>query len=204
MWVLKTYAFCKGQNSQKPILFIGFLEVPWNYLTRSRVRRLPHNSIGYGNGTYTSDSCVKLVGDRFGKFQRHGVLEDCPIVRFLGQMVSSGKPFIWLPNELPYFAMSSGDVQISAEKCKLHYVDRVDDFVPIFKEQLQFSKGLAGEVADPVPPAHPLGRPAQVDPDVPDHSSDGDDEGEEPIDRMRRLVAEESSMPHVSQEGEKV
>ena len=130
------------------------------------------------------------------KFQRHGVLEDRPIVRFLDQMVSSGKPFIWLPNELPYFAMSSGDVQISAEKCKLHYVDRVDDFVPIFKEQLQFSKGLAGEVADPVPPAHPLGRPAQVDPDVPDHSSDGDDKGEEPIDRMRRLVADTKSSQH--------
>ena len=27
----KTYAFCKGQNSQKPTLFIGFLEVPLVY-----------------------------------------------------------------------------------------------------------------------------------------------------------------------------
>ena len=31
MWVLKTYAFCKGQNCQKPFLFIGFLNVPVVY-----------------------------------------------------------------------------------------------------------------------------------------------------------------------------
>ena len=124
---------------------------------------------------------------------------------------------------IPYLAMSSDDVHISADKRKVHSADRVDDFVPIFNQQLRFSKGLAGEVADPVPLAHPLERPAQVDPGVPDHSSDGDDEGEEPVDRMRRLVAdaeslqhkllalsEESSMPdlqsisHASQEGEKV
>ena len=57
MWVLKTYAFCKGQNSQKTILFIGFLEVPWNYLTRSRVRRLPPNSIGYSKRDFTVETC---------------------------------------------------------------------------------------------------------------------------------------------------
>eukprot|EP00435_Cladocopium_sp_Y103_P013784 s3013_g3.t1 len=123
-------------------------------------------------------------------------MEDCPIVRSLGQIVSSGKPFMWLPNELPYFAMSPDDVQISADKCRLHYADRVDDFVPVFKEQLQFSRGLAGEVAEPSHPAHPVERPAQVDPDAQDHSSDGDDEGEEPIDRMRRLVADAESLQH--------
>jgi hypothetical protein len=123
-------------------------------------------------------------------------MEDCPIVRSLSQIVSSGKPFVLLPNELPYLAMSSDDVHISADKRKVHSADRVDDFVPIFNQQLRFSKGLAGEVADPVPLAHPLERPAQVDPDVPDHSSDGDDEGEEPVDRMRRLVADAKSSQH--------
>ena len=123
-------------------------------------------------------------------------MEDCPIVGSLSQIVISGKPFVWLPNELPYLAMSSDDVHISADKRELHSADRVDDFVPILNQQLRFSKGLAGEVADPVPLAHPLERPAQVDPDVPDHSSDGDDEGEEPVDRMRRLVVDAKSSQH--------
>ena len=92
--------------------------------------------------------------------------------------------------------MSSDDVHISADKRKLHSADRVDDSVPIFNHQLRFSKGLAGEVANPVPLAQHLERPAQVDPDVPDHSSGGDDEGGEPVDRMRRLVADAKSSQH--------
>jgi hypothetical protein len=44
MWVIKTYVFCKGQNSQKPTLFVGFFNIPWNCTTTSRVRHLPPNS----------------------------------------------------------------------------------------------------------------------------------------------------------------
>ena len=38
MWVLKTYVFCKGQNSQKPIHFIRISKSHRFMLARSRVR----------------------------------------------------------------------------------------------------------------------------------------------------------------------
>jgi hypothetical protein len=39
-----------------------------------------------------------------------------------------------MPGELPFFANSSDDVQIAADESQPHHAQRVEDFVPIFRE----------------------------------------------------------------------
>ena len=64
------------------------------------------------------------------------MLDDCPIARSLAEIVDSGKPFIWLPNQLPYFVNSWKDISIRC-KGKALVADRLDDGVPVFKEIIQ-------------------------------------------------------------------
>ena len=66
-----------------------------------------------GNGYYTADSCVSLNG---------------PIVRSLGQIVASGKPFIWLPDQLPFFCQDGEAVQMTFDSTKNHTASRVEDY----------------------------------------------------------------------------
>ena len=78
MWVLKTYAFCKGQNSQKPTLFVGFFKIPWNCTTTSRVRRLPPNSKG------DSLTCFKVgftSAEFFNNLLAWSVIDAAPIFK---------------------------------------------------------------------------------------------------------------------------
>ena len=63
-------------------------------------------------------------------------MDDCPLVRSMGQIVASGKPFIWIPDQLPYFAETVDDVQVTANATRIHVADRIDDFVPVFKEHV--------------------------------------------------------------------
>ena len=76
-------------------------------------------------------------------------MDDCPLVRSMGHIVASGKPFIWIPDQLPYFAETVDDVQVTAHATRIHVADRIDDFVPVFKEHVNASgpKALAWEVA---------------------------------------------------------
>jgi hypothetical protein len=60
-----------------------------------------------GNGPFTSDTCIELQGESFGQ-ARFNMMNDYPLVRSLGQIVSSGKPFVWMPGErifLPILVM---------------------------------------------------------------------------------------------------
>ena len=113
-----------------------------------------------GNGTFTSDTCVELQGQNFWQ-ARFNMMNDCPLVRSLRQIVSPRKPFVWMPGELPFFANSVDDVQIAADESQLHHAPRVEDFVPIFRENLKavVSKAFVGEAKPPAPTAveqHPL------------------------------------------------
>ena len=110
-----------------------------------------------GNGAFTSDTCVDLQGESFGQ-ARFNVMNDCPLVRSLGQIVSSGKPFIWMPGEMPFFANSSDDVQIAADESQLLFAQRVEDFGPIFRENFKaaVSKALAsGSIQEDLVPECP-------------------------------------------------
>ena len=55
-----------------------------------------------GNGCVNSDTAIIANGSKFGDASFH-VMQSCPLVRSLGQIVESGKPFVWLPGQLPFF-----------------------------------------------------------------------------------------------------
>lgn len=80
-----------------------------------------------GNGSYTADSCVSLNGPTFGHAS-FCVMEDCPIVRSLGQIVASGKPFIWLPDQLPFFCQDGDAVQMTFDSTNNHTASRVEHY----------------------------------------------------------------------------
>ena len=130
-----------------------------------------------GNGTFTSDTCVDLQGESFGQ-AKFNVMDDCPLVRSLGKVVSSGKPFVWMPGEMPFFANSSDDVQIAADESQLLYAQRVEHFVPIFRENFKaaVSKALAGGSIeeDVVPECPPPSDPEDEDRFV-DNGQGGED-----------------------------
>ncbi len=71
-----------------------------------------------GNGNVTSDSVVHANGSQLGK-AAFCMLDACPLVRSLGQLVESGMPFIWLPGELPYLGVDSQSIQVVADKTKI-------------------------------------------------------------------------------------
>ena len=153
-----------------------------------------------GNGTFVSDSCISLDGSSFGKASYH-VMNDCPLVRALGKIVQDdGKPFVWIPGELPFFGKSKDVVQVAADESQIIQADRVEDGVPIFVEDVDVScrtYALAagdGEVVveDPAPP--PVAPPVEGG----EHLSDADSEDgdEEPLPRAQRLQAEARSIQH--------
>lgn len=62
------------------------------------------------------------------------VMQSSPLVRSLGQIVESGKPFVWLPGQLPFFGFGCDAVQLAADSERVITADEVDDHVPIFSE----------------------------------------------------------------------
>lgn len=81
-------------------------------------------------------SAFRLEGSSFGKASYH-VMNDCPLVRALGKIVQDdGKPFIWVPGELPSFGKSKDALQVAAGKSQVIHANRVEDGVPIFAEDV--------------------------------------------------------------------
>ena len=150
-----------------------------------------------GNGQVTSDSIVLANGDQFGSAS-FCMLEACPLVRSLGQLVEAGRPFVWIPGELPFLGADMHSVQVTADKTKIVHANRVDDYVPIFSETIQFddtSFGLAAS-SSAAPPAAP--EPVADAAEVPVADGDGDSENddEEPLNRHARLYRESRSIEH--------
>ena len=59
----------------------------------------------------------------------------------MGKIVASGMPHIWITNELPYHVTDRSKLQVICPLKYRIYADRVDDHVPIFKENVRFSAG---------------------------------------------------------------
>ena len=121
-----------------------------------------------GNGCVNSNTSINANGSKFGGASFH-VMQSCPLVRSLGQIVGSGKPFVWLPGQLPFFGLDVNAVQLAADSERLFVADKVDDHVPIFSETMQFeapySFGLPAvdaahgdrpPVEEPQPPEVPI------------------------------------------------
>ena len=152
-----------------------------------------------GNGTTNSTESFSFHGSSFGTFE-HRILDNCPIARSLGEVVSSGRPFIWLPNELPFFGESVEKVQVACVGQRLT-ADRIEENVPVFKETIQVAPGRSSAmqgVATEIPSALPAGEAGEnEDPPAVVHSdADSEDAAEEPLDRMARLVRESQTLEH--------
>ena len=83
-----------------------------------------------GNGHVTSDSVVHANGNQVGK-TAFCMLDACPLVRLLGQLVEAGMLFVWIPGELPYLGTDPTAIQVSADQNTLIVANRVEDHVPI-------------------------------------------------------------------------
>ena len=154
-----------------------------------------------GNGVTSSGTFLTTTSDAFGSVESC-VLQSCPVVRSLGQLVElQRKPFVWLPGST--FGTDEDCVQIIWDSDRVIYAHKVDDFVPVFREQIKFGgDGLhralaAGEAApaapaeEPAPAAPPDDPPVEPPPPVPGEGSGADDEGEEDAPtKTQRLITE--------------
>ena len=153
-----------------------------------------------GNGVTSSGTFLTTTSDAFGSVESY-VLQSCPVVRSLGQLVElQRKPFVWLPGSMPFFGTDTDCIQITWDSDRVIYAHKVDDFVPVFREQIKFGgDGLhralaAGESAPAAPaeapaPPIPAGDPPlppppdapheEPPPPVPGEGSGADDEGDE-------------------------
>ena len=60
------------------------------------------------------------------------MLDSCPLVRSVGQLIDAGRPFVWMPGELPLLGADVDSEQVTSDKHRLVYANRVEDHVPIF------------------------------------------------------------------------
>ena len=164
-----------------------------------------------GNGQAESTQGVVLHGSDFGSVE-HRILADCPLVRSLGELVESGKPFVWMPGQMPFFVQSCRDVIVSV-KGPVVRAHRVDDYVPVFQETIQVASPKDLAFPSKAVAVEPASAPSV--PDVVEHADDSSDvrgeevapggegasdadseSGEEPFTRIQRLQKEASSLEH--------
>ena len=127
------------------------------------------------------------------------MFESCPLVRSLGQLVDAGRPFVWMPGELPFLGADVNSVQVTADMNNIVYANRVEEHVPIFSETIQFDETSHGLVASSSAP--PLASEPAAD-SAPIPAADGDEDGdsenddEEPLNRHARLDRESQPIEH--------
>eukprot|EP00439_Symbiodinium_sp_Y106_P016326 s6477_g2.t1 len=119
---------------------------------------------------------------------------------------------------MPFFGTDEDCIQITWDSDQVIYAHKVDDFVPVFREQIKFGgDGLhralaAGESApaapaeapapaipadDPPLPPPPDAPPEEPPPPVPGEGSGADDEGEEDApSKAQRLITDAQSLQH--------
>ena len=149
-----------------------------------------------GNGTTESTHSISIHGHQFGTHD-HRVLEDCPIARSLAEIVDSGKPFIWMPNQLPYFVENVKDISVRC-KGKTLVAERLDDGVPVFKEIIQLhSTASAFPVSSSSAPRPDKGKEPATGSSVPVRAPELADESEEEAGgREEELLRESMSLRH--------
>ena len=90
-----------------------------------------------GNGRTESSSTFNTIRAIFGHHKSY-VLNSCPTVRSVGEIINQGFAFIWLPDELPFFVPKDA-LQMTADSSRVHKASRVEGNVPIFSEDVQFA-----------------------------------------------------------------
>lgn len=86
-----------------------------------------------GNGHVNGDTSNLAHGNKFGDASCC-MMNSCPIVRSMGQIVATRKPFDWLPGEWPFFGRDVSGVQIAADAEQMIVASKIDEHMPIFSE----------------------------------------------------------------------
>ncbi|CAE7694349.1 TIM17 [Symbiodinium sp. CCMP2592] len=114
---------------------------------------------------------------------------------------------------MPFFGTSEDCVQITWDSDRVIYAHKVDDYVPVFREQIRFGgdglhRALAAGESAPAAPAEvpapavpaedpPLPPPVAPPPADPGEGSGADDEGDEDAPtKAQRLITEAQSLEH--------
>ena len=89
-----------------------------------------------GNGR-TESSSINTIGAIFGPHKSY-VLNSCPTVRSMGEIMNQGFAFTWLPHELSFFVPKDA-LQMTADGSRVHKASMVEGDAPIFSEDVQFA-----------------------------------------------------------------
>ena len=137
--------------------------------------RTAGESLKFHTGGGEKHSNLSLgLGSVSGEFAQanHFVLPGCPFVRSIGQDVSDGMGFVWLPNQTPYYVKKGAYVQVECEDSDKIFASRIHEHVPFFNHRFSLIPGVPGEVEEPedfvveTPPE--LAEPALEAVEVPD------------------------------------
>ena len=110
------------------------------------------------------------------------MLDSCPLVRSVGQLIDAGRPFVWMPGELPLLCADVDSVQVMSD------ITFQSFFETIQFDETSFGLTAASSVRERVANAPPA-----------THSGvDGDSENddEEPLNRHAKLYRESQSIEH--------
>ena len=91
------------------------------------------------------------VENIFGDPRLYMLPPTCPVVRSMGEIVESGKPFLWMPSRLPMFLQDSEAIQYSLDTSKKIEAHKVEDHVPVFRESIQVHSPEASAFGLPAP-----------------------------------------------------
>lgn len=107
------------------------------------------------------------------------MLDSCPLVRSLGQLVDAGRSFVWMPGKLPFLGADISCVQIAADETKVLMPIDLKIICLYFLKTAQLDEtsfGLAASSsAVPPPPAAPAEPAAEA---VPVPAPDGDEDAD--------------------------
>ena len=123
--------------------------VPRDILEDCEVATASPLAFSTGGGVKESGKTLQTEGSVFGSNVVY-MLQKCPFVKSLGQLVQSGFSFFWGPNNEPTLIPPDVEYQFVCDADKCVVADRVEHCVPIFKEEVSFVHGVPGTL-----PAHP-------------------------------------------------
>ena len=135
------------------------------------------------------------------------LMEESPVAFSMGDsVINRNQPFIWIHPDLPYHVTDASKLTVKCPRRYKHYADRIEEGVPIWREQVTVQSTTSSRAAanifhaapaleeaaasgDPEAPRAPspdvAPEPAIVIPDVPLH--DEDSPGDDPTVRYRSM-----------------
>ena len=88
-----------------------------------------------GGGDINSSKSIGLTGPNIGQTEGY-VLDKAPFAASMGEIVASGRPLIWITGQKPFHVNDQSKLKIICPLKNRQYADRVEENVPIFKEDI--------------------------------------------------------------------